>query len=63
MICKKFLDKFRPLEDNSPTFCVLVLLMMIDVVILLVWWGGIALLLYSKGMDYKEESFIIVVLV
>jgi hypothetical protein len=33
--------------------------MMIDVVILLVCWGGIALLLYSKGMGYKENLRVI----
>jgi hypothetical protein len=31
-----FLDRFKPPEDNSPTFYVLILLMVIDVVVVVV---------------------------
>jgi hypothetical protein len=52
------LDRFRPLEDNSPTSYVLVLLMAIDVVIIVAelvltssWACGVPLpiLLYPRG--------------
>jgi hypothetical protein len=49
----EFLDRFRPLEDNSTTSYVFVFLIAIDIVVLLFVWGAPALLLYQRGRGYK----------
>jgi hypothetical protein len=54
--CKDFWIGSGLLEDNSPTSCVLLLLMAIDVVLPCPLGLPLPVLLYPRGLNYKEGN-------